>query len=106
MTVFLPEPRLLESPRHRAWPGLVDLPAHRRDGHPDRAAVAVVGAGPAGLAVASALWHRGVPDVVVLDASGRTCGRFLDRVDLLEQRVLRSPYEHHPGVEGRCLKCV
>jgi hypothetical protein len=24
----------------------------------------------------------------------------LDRVDLLNQRVLRSPYEHHPGVEG------
>lgn len=60
----------------------------------------MVGAGPAGLAVTSALWHLGIRDVVVLDASSRPCGRFLDRVDVLRQRVLRSPYEHHPGVEG------
>ena len=39
-------------------------------------------------------------DVVLLDRSGRPCGRFFDRIDLLDQRVLRSPYEHHPGVEG------
>lgn len=66
----------------------------------------VVGAGPAGLAAAAALWHRDVRDVVLLDADtseGRTdapCARFFGRVDVLRQRVLRSPYEHHPGVEG------
>ncbi|HEX6526379.1 MAG TPA: FAD/NAD(P)-binding protein [Streptosporangiaceae bacterium] len=60
----------------------------------------IVGAGPAGLAAAAALWHRGVRDMVVLDRTGRTCGRFFDRIDMLGQRVLRSPYEHHPGAEG------
>lgn len=62
--------------------------------------MAIVGAGPAGLAVASALWHLGVSDVVLLDRADRPCGRFFDRVDTLRQRVLRSPYQHHPGVEG------
>jgi cation diffusion facilitator CzcD-associated flavoprotein CzcO len=62
--------------------------------------VVVVGAGPAGLAVTSALWHVGVRDVVVVDRGGRPAGRFHDRVDMLDQRVLRSPYEHHPGLEG------
>jgi len=62
--------------------------------------VVIVGAGPAGLAVASALWHLGVHDVVLLDRADRPCGRFFGRVDVLQQRVLRSPYEHHPGVEG------
>lgn len=65
-----------------------------------RAEVVIVGAGPAGLAVAAALWHLGVPDVVLIDRDDRPAGRFLDRIDLLDQRVLRSPYEHHPGVEG------
>lgn len=60
----------------------------------------IVGAGPAGLAVAAALWHLGIHDVVVVDRSGGPIRRFLDRVDRLDQRVLRSPYEHHPGVEG------
>jgi cation diffusion facilitator CzcD-associated flavoprotein CzcO len=96
----MPEPHLLDSPRLRPWPGRVPLPAHRVDALPPRVSVAVVGAGPAGLAVASALWHVGVDDVAVLDAADRSCGRFFDRVDLLKQRVLRSPYEHHPGVEG------
>lgn len=59
-----------------------------------------MGAGPAGLATASALWHRGVRDVVILDRSGVPCGRFFGRVDMLRQHVLRSPYEHHPGAEG------
>ncbi|UVS79904.1 Monoamine oxidase [Actinokineospora sp. UTMC 2448] len=99
-SVFMPSPELLDSPRRRPWPGLTPLPAHRADTPPERVAVAVVGAGPAGLAVASALWHLGIEDVALLDAGERTCGRFLDRVDRLGQRVLRSPYEHHPGVEG------
>lgn len=60
----------------------------------------MIGAGPAGLAVTSALWHLGIRDVVVLDDASRPCARFFDRVDTLRQRVLRSPYEHHPGVEG------
>jgi len=60
----------------------------------------IVGAGPAGLALAGALWHRGVHDVLLLDRTGRPCQRFFERTDQLRQRVLRSPYEHHPGTEG------
>jgi hypothetical protein len=59
-----------------------------------------VGAGPAGLATAAALWHREIRDVVLLDRSGRPCRRFFNRIDVLRQRVLRSQYEHHPGAEG------
>jgi hypothetical protein len=98
---FVPEPHLLDSPRGRDWPRLPAPPAAGREARPPATAeVVVVGAGPAGLAVTSALWHHGVRDVVVLDRDGRPCGRFFDRIDRLGQRVLRSPYEHHPGVEG------
>lgn len=101
MITFVPEPALLDSARGRDWP---DHPGSRGttrfDTPPARVDVAIVGAGPAGLAVASALWHRGVRDVALLDRSGPPCVRFFDRIDGLDQRVLRSPYEHHPGVEG------
>jgi NADPH-dependent 2,4-dienoyl-CoA reductase/sulfur reductase-like enzyme len=101
VTTFVPHPRLLRSPRHRDWP---DYPAPAlptpQPAPPASADVVIVGAGPAGLAVAAALWHLGVHDVVVIDRTGSPIQRFLDRVDLLDQRVLRSPYEHHPGVEG------
>jgi hypothetical protein len=50
--------------------------------------------------MAAALWHRGARDVIVLDRQGQPCGRFFGRIDTLRQRVLRSPYEHHPGAEG------
>jgi NADPH-dependent 2,4-dienoyl-CoA reductase/sulfur reductase-like enzyme len=100
VTTFLPHPRLLRSPRHREWPAYPE-PAFpgRAAVPPDRADVVIVGAGPAGLAVASALWHLGVHDVVIVDRVGPV-ERFLGRIDRLDQRVLRSPYEHHPGVEG------
>lgn len=101
MTRFVPHPRLLDSPRHRDWPSYPAPPAPDRTGPPPEVAdVVIVGAGPAGLAVAAALWHLGVHDVVIVDREGEPAARFLDRVDRLEQRVLRSPYEHHPGVEG------
>lgn len=101
MTVFLPHPRLLDSPRHRDWPRYPEPVAPSRDAVPPaHADVVIVGAGPAGLAVAAALWHLGVHDVVLLDRTGAPAARFLDRIDRLDQRVLRSPYEHHPGVEG------
>jgi NADPH-dependent 2,4-dienoyl-CoA reductase/sulfur reductase-like enzyme len=98
VTLFVPDPGLLASPRGRRFPG--PDPRHRSGPPPATADVVVVGAGPAGLSVASALWHRDVRDVVLLDPSDRPCGQFLDRVDGLDQRVLRSPYQHHPGVEG------
>ncbi|MFC5090220.1 FAD/NAD(P)-binding protein [Amycolatopsis plumensis] len=101
MIKFVPEPHLLDSPRGRDWPRLPAPSAADRGTRPAATAeVVVVGAGPAGLAVTSALWHHGVRDVVVIDRDGRPCGRFFDRIDRLGQRVLRSPYEHHPGVEG------
>lgn len=101
MTTFVPQPRLLRSPRHRDWPRYPEpaLPA-REDTPPAAADVVIVGAGPAGLAVAAALWHLGVHDVVLVDRTGPPAARLLDRIDGLDQRVLRSPYEHHPGVEG------
>lgn len=98
-TTFLPEPHLLDSPRRRPWTAQPP-PAAPRSGPPGRADVVIVGAGPAGLATASALWHRGVRDVVLLDRHGPPCHRFFARIDVLRQRVLRSPYEHHPGAEG------
>lgn len=100
MTRFLPDPGLLDSPRHRDWPRYPAPVPDRADGPPESADVVIVGAGPAGLAVAAALWHLNVHDVVLLDRDGRPAGRFLDRIDRIDQRVLRSPYEHHPGVEG------
>ncbi len=101
MTTFVPEPHLLDSPRHRPWPRYPAPPRqYQADRPPSRADVVIVGAGPAAIAVAAALWHVGVRDVVLIDRVGRPAGRFLDRIDLLDQRVLRSPYEHHPGVEG------
>jgi len=100
-TTFVPEPHLLDSVRGRYWPAFPGASGLAPAGRPPaEATVVIVGAGPAGLAVACALWHLGVPDVVLLDRAGRPCGRFLDRIDGLDQRVLRSPYEHHPGVEG------
>jgi len=101
VTRFLPHPHLLDSPRHRDWPAYAapDLPG-RSPLPPTSADVVIVGAGPAGLAVAAALWHVGVRDVVIIDRDGEPAARFLGRVDRLDQRVLRSPYEHHPGVEG------
>jgi cation diffusion facilitator CzcD-associated flavoprotein CzcO len=101
VTIFVPEPHLLDSPRGRAWPRLSVAEAPPPAGEPPRHAdVVVVGAGPSGLAVTSALWHLGVHDLVVLDRDGTPCARFFDRIDVLKQRVLRSPYWHHPGVEG------
>jgi cation diffusion facilitator CzcD-associated flavoprotein CzcO len=100
MIKFMPEPHLLESPRGREWPHPLASRSPRSSSFPARADVVIVGAGPAGLAVASALWHLGVSDVVLLDRDGGPCHRFFDRIDTLGQRVLRSPYEHHPGVEG------
>lgn len=100
-TTFIPEPHLLESVRGRYWPSFPGASGPAPAGRPQaEAKVVIVGAGPAGLAVACSLWHLDVRDVVLLDREGRPCGRFLDRIDRLDQRVLRSPYEHHPGVEG------
>jgi hypothetical protein len=61
-----------------------------------------VGSGPAAVTLAAHLWHRweGLGDVVLLDAGHRPMQRFFSRVDALNQRVLRSPYEHHMGYQG------
>src|SRR5829696_9400419 len=100
MTVFLPDPVLLRSPRGRPWPLLTATARPATGPLPANVDVMIVGAGPAGLAIAGALWHLGVRDIAVADGDGRPCGRFFDRIDTIRQRVLRSPYGHHPGVEG------
>lgn len=96
----MPEPHLLDSVRGRAWPHYPRLSQTRAQRPPTHTDVVIIGAGPAGLALASALWHLDVPDVVLLDAEGVPMRRFFARIDGLNQRVLRSPYDHHPGVEG------
>jgi cation diffusion facilitator CzcD-associated flavoprotein CzcO len=99
VTVFLPSPDVLDSPRGRdiVWRA---RPAPRTDPPPARAEVVLVGGGLAAIGLAGALWHVGVGDVAIVDREGRLGGRFLRRADILGQRTLRSPYDHHPGVEG------
>jgi cation diffusion facilitator CzcD-associated flavoprotein CzcO len=101
VTTFNPPPHLLDSARGRDWPRYPELgTVSRPDQVPAQADVVIVGAGPAGIAVASGLWHLGIRDVVILDRTGKPGQRFFTRIDGLNQRVLRSPYDHHPGVEG------
>jgi NADPH-dependent 2,4-dienoyl-CoA reductase/sulfur reductase-like enzyme len=85
VTPFIPDPHLLGSPRHRPWPvGPACGTSPPAASLPERADVVIVGSGPAGLAMATALWHRGVRDVVLVDRPGRPCRRFFDRIDLLD----------------------
>ncbi|MET7808694.1 NAD(P)-binding domain-containing protein [Micromonospora chersina] len=98
MTVFLPPPDFLDSPRGRRF--AAPPQQYRTDALPDEAAVVIVGGGLAAISVAGTLWHAGVRDFVIVDRAGRLGGQFLRRADILGQRVLRSPYDHHPGVEG------
>lgn len=101
MSVFLPPPEFLDSRRGRRVGLSGSLPPRSRtDDLPPRAAVVVVGGGIAAIGLVGTLWHAGVEDVVIVDREGRLGGRFLARADVLGQRVLRSPYDHHPGVEG------
>ncbi|MFJ6672842.1 FAD/NAD(P)-binding protein [Actinosynnema sp. NPDC091369] len=101
MTVFLPPPEVIGSPRGRDLTGRGrSRPRPRTDALPARADVVLVGGGLAALGLAATLWHAGVGDVVVVDREGRLGGRFFRRADVLGQRTLRSPYDHHPGVEG------
>lgn len=99
MTIFLPSPEVLDSPRGRRL-SIIARPEPRTSDVPAHADVVVVGGGVAALRLAAALWHAGVDDVVIIDSDGRLGGRFFRRADVLGQRVLRSPYEHHPGAEG------
>jgi len=97
---FMPSPILLSSPRGRRltgagvreqWPPAQDLPSACR--------VAIIGGGPAAVALATNVFHRWghLRDVAVIDSHGSLMGRFFARVDTLRQPVLRSPYEHHVG---------
>ncbi|WP_433546050.1 FAD/NAD(P)-binding protein [Streptomyces sp. CA-294286] len=99
MTVFLPPPELLTSPRGRNLTKRFRRAA-RVDELPSRADVVLIGGGLAALNLAATLWHAGVGDIVIVDREGRLGGRFFRRADTLRQRTLRSPYEHHPGAEG------
>jgi glycine/D-amino acid oxidase-like deaminating enzyme len=101
MTVFIPGPELLSSPVGRELPAVV---AGRRPMTPvpKRCRIVVVGAGPAGITVASHLWHAmgGLDDVVILDDQADPMARFRRRATRLGLPVLRSPYEHHLGAHN------
>jgi hypothetical protein len=65
--------------------------------HPDRAGgTLIVGAGPAGLAVATALRCHGEEDLEVLDPSGGWLARWHHRFTAQDIAHLRSPAVHHP----------
>lgn len=99
MSRFIPSSVLLNSPRRRFGPRTSPPPP--AGAQPATSVdVAIVGGGPAAIALAVSLWHAGVRDTMILERSGILGGQFLRRVDHLRQAVLRSPYEHHPGAEG------
>ncbi|MDZ5444409.1 hypothetical protein U2F26_16950 [Micromonospora sp. 4G57] len=98
MTVFLPPPEFLDSPRGRRFGAPPQR--YRTDALPSTASVVIVGGGLAAIGLAGTFWHAGIRDFVIVDRSSRLGGQFLDRADTLGQRVLRSPYDHHPGAEG------
>lgn len=99
MVRFIPSSVLLDSPRRRFGPR-TSPPSSNRTLPVTDVDVAIIGGGPAAIALAVTLWHAGVRDLVILERSGVVGGRFFQRVDNLRQAVLRSPYEHHPGAEG------
>jgi Pyridine nucleotide-disulphide oxidoreductase len=101
MTVFVPDPELLSSPVGRKLPAVA---TGRRPATPvpERCRIVVIGAGPAGITMASHLWHAigGLDDVVLLDAQPTPMTRFRRRATTLGLPVLRSPYEHHLGAHN------
>lgn len=77
------------------------------DAFPRSARICIVGAGPAGMATALALAHRGVDDVVLLDAADfprdKTCGSGLSPAAIATLRELGIWDEVEPlayGIEG------
>lgn len=97
--MFTPRPNGLWSPRFRGTPRVSTTRASALTGK-HSSEIAIIGAGPASVAFLSNLALT-VPELasstVVLDRDGVYCRRFLDRCDALQQRTLRSPYEHHVG---------
>ena len=101
MLNFIPAPELLLSPVGRAVDGAcVNDLEFRRTRLPGTRDILIVGAGLAAMTAATHLWHAGRRDIVIVDPHDRLAARFLRRVDAIQQSVLRSPYEHHPGADG------
>ncbi|WP_063787247.1 NAD(P)-binding domain-containing protein [Streptomyces sp. NBRC 110028] len=100
-STFLPAPEILDSPRGRrftdAAPQALTIPGTPL---PAEAPVVIIGGGLAALTLAAQLWHHDIRDYLILEREPKLTGRFFTRVDNVSQRVLRSPYEHHPGAEG------
>lgn len=101
MPRFVPSPELLNSPRGRPLVGRTRLPPYTGRAHPEHAPILIIGAGIAGVSLAVQLWHAKLfGATTIVDPYPQPLRRFFSRVESLEQRVLRSPYEHHIGAEG------
>lgn len=103
---FIPDPELLDSPRGRsaltASPHLNYSAPQISGTHQTK--VLVIGAGLAGISMLAQLHHTDpetFEDTMVIDPHGAFARRFLDRTGAINQKTLRSPYEHHLGVHNR-----
>ena len=103
---FTPSPDLLESPVGRTLYG--DIPnalAINPDlSIPDACEVAIIGGGIASIALATRLWHCNLlRQTIIIEQASSLAENFFTRMMRLQQRVMRSPYEHHVGTPSRLL---
>jgi Pyridine nucleotide-disulphide oxidoreductase len=97
------DPTVLNCPRGRQF-GLVtpsDLQL-REDDPPMQIDIAICGAGLIGCGIACHLQHDPVlrNRFVMFDRQKNLVGQFFERMQYVDQRVMRSPYEHHIAPDG------
>jgi len=93
MSTFIPAPELLLSPRGRIIDGRSDYDLDA-DGIslPKSCDIAIIGSGLAGIALATHLWHAGRRVFVLIDPFLRPAAQFFQRVDALQQTVMRQAF--------------